>query len=249
MAPVVLMTYPFIVDVINLIGINMLICIPDLLSKDDVKRFRALMEEADWVDGSVTAGSQANSIKNNLQLPVDGELSISLGQEILSAISKNNLFVSAALPLRILPPMFNSYGEGQFFGTHVDNAIRSNPLSGERIRTDLSCTVFLSEPDEYDGGELVIEEYYGVQEVKLSAGSAVLYPSTSLHQVTPITRGRRVSSFFWMQSMVREDINRTLLFDLDQTIQELAKEKGVDDEICVRLTGIYHNIIRNWVDT
>lgn len=226
----------------------MLLCIPDLLSKEEVKQFRQTMADADWVDGASTAGAQADTIKNNLQLPANGKAAVTLGQQLLRAINNNSLYISAALPLKFLPPMFNRYGAGHFFGKHVDNAIRSNPSTGELIRTDLSCTVFLSDPDEYDGGELLIEDNYGTQEVKLPAGHAVLYPSTSLHLVTEITRGERIASFFWLQSMVREDSRRTLLFDLDQTIQQLAAEHGIDDENCVRLTGIYHNLIREWTD-
>ncbi len=227
----------------------MLICIPELLSKETVDHFRQTMSAAEWVDGASTAGTQAVSTKNNLQLPPTSEVAVSLGQQLLNAISQNPLYLSAALPLRFLPPMFNRYGVGHFFGTHVDNALRVDPLTGARIRTDLSCTVFLSEPDEYDGGELVVEDQYGTQEVKLEAGDAVLYPSTSLHRVTEITRGERIASFFWLQSMVREDSHRSLLFDLDQTIQELATERGANNSSCVSLTGIYHNLIRAWAET
>ena len=158
------------------------------------------------------------------------------------------LFISAAIPLKIFPPLFNRYGVGQHFGTHVDGAIRAVPGTPVRIRTDLSVTLFLAEPEEYDGGELTVEDNYGTHEVKLPAGDMVLYPSTSLHHVKPVTRGARVASFFWLQSMVREDSARTLLFDLDQTIQELSAERGVEDAACVRLTGIYHNLIRYWAD-
>ncbi len=157
--------------------------------------------------------------------------------------------MSAALPLKILPPMFNRYGSGEHFGVHVDNAIRVVPGTPVRIRTDLSCTLFLVEPDEYDGGELVIEDYYGAQEVKLAAGDLVLYPSTSLHKVEPVTRGQRIASFFWLQSMIRSDQHRSMLFDLDQTIQDVTARDGADDAIAVRLTGIYHNLIRTWAET
>jgi PKHD-type hydroxylase len=167
---------------------------------------------------------------------------------VLAALSRSPLFISAAIPLKIFPPLFNRYGVGQSFGTHVDGAIRAVPGTPVRIRTDLSVTLFLSEPDEYDGGELTVEDKYGTQEVKLSAGDLVLYPSTSLHHVKPVTRGARTSSFFWLQSMVRDDNARTLLFDLDQTIQQLSAERGIEDAACVRLTGIYHNLIRYWAD-
>lgn len=227
----------------------MLTLVPELLSKETVARYRKALAEAEWADGATTAGKQAAAIKNNLQLPPKSDVAAALGQELLGIISHNPLYLSAALPLRFLPPMFNRYGVGKYFGTHVDNALRIDPLTGVRIRTDLSCTVFLSEPDEYDGGELVIEDHYGAHEVKLEAGDAVLYPSTSLHQVTEITRGERIASFFWLQSMVREDAHRSILFDLDQTIQDLAAEIGADAPACVRLTGIYHNLIRAWAET
>lgn len=226
----------------------MLVCIPEVLTKDEVRDFRCLMDAADWEDGSRTAGAQAETVKKNAQLPVDSPLARDLGDRILAALARNPTFVSAAVPLRILPPMFNRYGVGQTFGIHVDNAIRAIPGTAMRIRTDLSCTLFLAEPEEYEGGELIVEGHYGAQEVKLTAGDMVLYPSTSLHKVNPVTQGCRVASFFWLQSMVRQDQHRSLLFDLDQTIQGLAAEVGVDNEACVRLTGIYHNLIRAWAE-
>jgi PKHD-type hydroxylase len=171
-----------------------------------------------------------------------------LGELVLEALSRCPLFISAAIPLKIFPPLFNRYGVGQSFGTHVDGAIRAVPGTPVRVRTDLSVTLFLAEPDEYDGGELTVEDKYGTQEVKLPAGDLVLYPATSLHYVKPVTRGVRIASFFWLQSMVRDDNVRTMLFDLDQTIQELTAEKGTDDAVCVRLTGLYHNLIRYWAD-
>lgn len=225
----------------------MLICVPKLLSKDDVARFRREMAKAEWVDGRETAGVQAASVKNNLQLPPTSETAVALGRDILQAIGRNNLFLSAALPLKFLPPMFNRYGEGNYFATHVDNAIRRDPLTGTPLRTDVSCTVFLAESDEYDGGELVVEDHYGAHEVKLEAGDAVLYPATSLHQVTPVTRGERIASFFWIQSMVREDSRRSMLFDLDVGIQRLAHENP-DHPSAVQLTGVYHNLLRMWAD-
>ncbi|MDX2201941.1 MAG: Fe2+-dependent dioxygenase [Hyphomicrobiaceae bacterium] len=226
----------------------MLICVPNVLAKEQVARFRQAMDAAEWVDGRVTAGVQSGSVKRNAQLPESSPVARELGDTVLDALSQSPLFISAALPLKIFPPLFNRYGIGQHFGTHVDNAIRGIPGTPLRIRTDLSVTLFLAEPEEYDGGELVVEDKYGTHEVKLPAGDLVLYPSTSLHHVKPVTRGWRVASFFWLQSMIRGDNERTLLFDLDQTVQELSVERGVEDPACVRLTGIYHNLIRLWAD-
>lgn len=227
----------------------MLIVIEDILTKAQVAECRELMDKAKWVDGKVTAGSQSGAVKHNQQLAEGSKESEIIGGVILDALAKSNMFISAALPLKIFPPLFNKYEGGEHFGTHVDNAIRAIPGTPHRIRTDLSCTLFFSEPEDYDGGELVIEDNYGAQEVKLSAGSLVLYPSTSLHHVTPVTRGARVSSFFWLQSMVREDSDRTLLFDLDQSIQQLASDIGLDAPMTVKLTGIYHNLVRKWADS
>lgn len=227
----------------------MLICIPDVLTKAEVAHCRTVMDRAEWADGRLTAGPQSASVKNNMQLPATSAEARELGDLVLGALSANALFLSAALPLRILPPMFNRYGLGQTFGVHVDNAIRNAPGSPVRIRTDLSATLFLAEPEEYDGGELTIETTYGAHEVKLPAGHLVLYPSTSLHCVTPVTRGARVASFFWIQSMIRDESPRTMLFELDQTIQDLQAERGLDDPASRRLTGIYHNLIRHWAET
>lgn len=222
----------------------MLICVPEVLSKVEVSHCRRVMADAAWEDGRSTAGAQSASVKDNFQLPQDSQASRDLADIVLDALSRNVLFLSAAVPLRIIPPLFSRYGSGQSFGVHVDNAIRGVPGTSVRIRTDLSCTLFLAEPEEYDGGELTVETRYGAQEVKLPAGDLVLYPSTSLHRVQPITRGNRFVSFFWLQSMIRQDSDRTLLFELDQTIQDLATESGIGDDTCVRLTGIYHNLIR-----
>jgi PKHD-type hydroxylase len=227
----------------------MLICIPNVLTKAEVTAFRNALDAAQWIDGARTAGAQALHVKANLQLPQDSPVALDLGNRILDALATNALFLSAALPLRILPPMFNAYGVGQHFGLHVDNAIRFAPGSNTRIRTDVSATLFFAEPEEYDGGELVIEHAFGADEVKLNAGDMVLYPSTSLHLVRPVTRGKRVASFFWMQSMVREDSARSMLFEMDQSIQALSAAHGVDDENVVRLTGVYHNLIRYWAQT
>ncbi len=228
----------------------MLVCIPEVLSKSDVAEFRRIMDAADWEDGRATAGAQSAMVKRNEQLPADGEVARALGQRIVSALTKNPRFLSAAIPLQIFPPLFNRYAAsgGHHFGIHVDNAVRGDPLTGLRIRTDLSMTLFLAEPEEYDGGELVIEDTYGSHEVKLPAGDAVLYPSSSLHMVTPVTRGARVASFFWMQSMIRDAHVRSMIFDLDNVIQGLVGRLGRDDSETVRLTGIYHNLIRHWAE-
>lgn len=226
----------------------MLICIPEILTKQQVAFFREAMANATWEDGRATAGAQSSLVKNNLQLPQDGAAARKLGEHVLQALANSPMFVSAALPNRIFPPLFNRYGVGHGFGLHVDNAIRGVPGTSVRIRTDLSCTLFLSEAEEYDGGELVIEDRVGQQEVKLSAGDLVLYPSTSLHHVREVTRGERIASFFWLQSMVRDNVARALLFDLDQAIQSLSQRLGQGDPACVRLTGIYHNLIRTWAE-
>lgn len=226
----------------------MLICVPGILTKDDVADFRRVMDEAEWEDGRSTAGAQSALVKKNEQLPPAGETARRLGEHVVKALTASPLFMSAAIPLRIFPPLFNRYGVGHRFGTHVDNAVRGDHLTGMRIRTDLSVTLFLSEPDEYDGGELVVEDLYGSHEVKLPAGDLVVYPATSLHMVTPITRGTRVASFFWLQSMVRDAQARSLIFDLDGTIQSLSERVGSDDADCVRLTGVYHNLIRYWAE-
>lgn len=228
----------------------MLVCIPEILSKDEVAEFRRVMDAADWEDGRSTAGSQSAMVKRNEQLPPDGEVSRALGQRIIRALTANPRFLAAAIPLQIFPPLFNRYAasSGHHFGIHVDNAVRGDPLTGLRIRTDLSVTLFLAEPEEYDGGELIIEDTYGSHEVKLAAGDAVLYPSSSLHMVSPVTRGARVASFFWLQSMIRDAHVRSMIFDLDSAIQGLVERLGRDDPETVKLTGIYHNLIRYWAE-
>jgi PKHD-type hydroxylase len=226
----------------------MLICVPDVLSKAEVADFRAAMDAADWEDGRSTAGAQSAMVKRNEQLPPNGELARQLGEAVIKALVVNPLFVSAAIPKQIFPPLFNRYGVGQHFGVHVDNAVRADPVSGARIRTDLSVTLFLSEPDEYDGGELIVEDYYGSHRVKLPAGHLVLYPAISLHAVTAVTRGMRVASFFWLQSMIRDGHARSLIFDLDTAIRGLVQRVGRDDPELVKLTGIYHNLIRCWAE-
>lgn len=222
----------------------MLICIPDVLNAEELAQARAIMAGAPWQDGRATAGAQALSAKNNLQIPLTSPHAADLGQIILAALGRNTTFISAALPHKILPPMFNRYGPGQNYGVHVDNAIRFIPGTSEKIRTDLSFTIFLNAPEDYDGGDLVVETYYGPQEVKLPAGHMVVYPSTSLHQVTPVTRGERICAFSFMQSMVRFEAHRTALFDLDQSIQSLTTRMAADDPDLVRLTGVYHNLIQ-----
>lgn len=226
----------------------MLICIPDILSRDEVARFREIMDAADWEDGRSTAGAQSAMVKKNDQLPPDSDVARQLGAHVVSALTAHPTFVAAAVPLHIFPPLFNRYGEGQHFGIHVDNAVRGDALTGLRIRTDLSATLFLAEPDSYDGGELVIEDYYGAHEVKLPAGHVVLYPSKSLHMVRPVTRGARVASFMWLQSMIRDDHARSMIFDLDLSIQALSRDLGRDHPDVVRLTGVYHNLIRYWAE-
>lgn len=229
----------------------MLITIPDVLTPDQITHARKLLDTAEWIDGKVTAGYQSAKAKDNMQLPEGSPAAREIGEMILAALSQNPLFLAAALPLRIFPPLFNRYSGGQSFGTHVDNAIRQFPNAPVRIRTDLSATLFFAGPEEYDGGELCVEDTYGVKKVKLPPGHMVLYPSTSLHHVTPVTRGARICSFFWLQSMIRDDGHRSLLFDLDLAIQRLGRELGghpVAEKSTVQLTGVYHNLLRQWAE-
>jgi PKHD-type hydroxylase len=223
----------------------MLLQIPDILTAEQVAHARRLLDAAEWVDGRVTAGHQSAMVKDNAQLPESHPVARELGEMIVSALQRNALFISAALPLRVFPPLFNRYKGGQSFGNHVDNAIRQTANGAMRIRTDLSCTLFLAEPEEYDGGELLVEDTYGVHSIKLPAGHMVLYPSSSLHNVTPVKRGARIASFFWLQSMVRDDGERTLLFDLDTAIQRLTVDLP-DHPSAVQLTAVYHNLLRRW---
>ena len=223
----------------------MLLHIPDVLTADQVLHARRRLDDADWVDGRVTAGHQSARVKHNIQLPEDHQVAQELGDLILEGLQQNALFVSAALPLRVFPPLFNRYEGGHAFGSHVDNAIRQIACTPHRIRTDLSAKLFFSDPGEYDGGELQVEDTYGAHSVKLPAGHLVLYPSTSLHHVQPVTRGARTASFFWIQSMVPDDGQRTLLFDLDQAIQQLSVDR-LDHPAAVPLTGVYHNLVRRW---
>ena len=225
----------------------MIVTVADVLDAAQVADARRALEGAQWVDGKVTAGHQSAAAKHNAQVAEDDPAAIEVGQTILSQLAANPLFVSAALPRHIFPPLFNRYAGGQSFGTHIDNAIRLHRPSGMRIRSDLSATLFLSAPEDYDGGELVVEDVYGVQRIKLPAGHMALYPASSLHHVTPVTRGARVASFFWIQSLVRDDGQRTLLFDLDRATQQ-AGAALADGAVAVQLAGVYHNLLRRWAD-
>ncbi|GMU70570.1 MAG: Fe2+-dependent dioxygenase [Burkholderiales bacterium] len=225
----------------------MLLRIPGVLRADEVARIRERIDAAAWVDGNVTAGHQSARAKANLQLPEESAVARECGETILAALGRHPLFFSAALPRQVYPPLFNRYGPGMTFGDHVDGAIRVHPPTTRRMRTDVSATLFLTPPEDYDGGELTIEGTYGPQAVKLPAGDLVIYPATSVHRVTPVTRGERVSSFFWIESMVRDDGERTLLFEMDMALVRLARE--VDDHpSLVALTGCYHNLLRRWGD-
>jgi PKHD-type hydroxylase len=225
----------------------MLLAIPDLLTAEQVLQARQLLDNTQWIDGRVTAGHQSSRTKDNLQLPENHPVAGQLGEMILEALGQNALFISAALPQRVFPPLFNRYQGGQSFGTHVDNSIRQITGTPHRIRTDLSATLFFANPDEYDGGELIVEDTYGTHSVKLPAGHMILYPATSLHNVRPITRGTRVASFFWIQSMIRDDGQRALLFDLDMAIQRLNRDVP-DHPSAVQFTGVYHNLLRQWAE-
>lgn len=226
----------------------MIVPIANVLTAEQVARMRAQLDQANWIDGAATAGGQALSAKQNLQLGEQDPLARELGDLILTALARNPFFISAALPLKILPPMFNRYSDGGTYGLHVDNAIRVIPGTVTRVRTDLSATLFLAGPDEYDGGELEVEGQYGTQRVRLHAGDMILYPSTSLHRVTPVTRGARVAAFFWIQSMVRDHQRREILFDLDTSIQSLTAADAGNQDL-QRLTAIYHRLIQQWADT
>jgi PKHD-type hydroxylase len=225
----------------------MLLKIPNVLDAAQVARFRARLDAAKWVDGNVTSGHQSARAKVNEQLPEASVESRELGEEILAALARNPVFFSAALPRQVFPPLFNRYTGGMNFGNHVDAAMRVHAQSGRRIRTDISATLFLAAPESYDGGDLLVEDTFGVHSVKLPAGDMVIYPATSLHRVTPVTRGTRVASFFWIESMVRDDAQRTLLFDVDMAIVRLAQQ-GAEEKSLVTLTGAYHNLLRMWGD-
>lgn len=225
----------------------MLLHIPDVLTADQVSEFRQILDKANWVDGRATAGHKSIAVKNNVQLATDSDEAKILGEKILIALENNPTFIAAALPQRVCPPLFNSYSGGQTYGTHIDGAIRNIPNTNFKMRTDLSATLFLSDPLEYDGGELVVEDTYGTHKVKLPKGHMILYPASSLHHVTPVTKGARIASFFWIQSMVRDDSKRTLLFDLDNSIR-LLNHDIPKHESTIHLTGIYHNLLRRWAD-
>jgi PKHD-type hydroxylase len=223
----------------------MMLHIPGVLTPEQVSFMRQRLRDAEWIDGRATVGTQGAQVKNNRQLEAYSPLAQELGQIVLDALARNPLFFSAALPLRTCPPMFNSYSGGGTYGNHVDGAMRRVPTTEQWLRTDVSSTLFLTDPDEYEGGELVVEDTYGTHEVKLPAGDLIVYPSTSIHRVEPVTRGARICSFFWTQSMIRDDLKRCLLLDLDRNIQALRASVGDCDEL-VNLTGIYHNLLRQW---
>lgn len=225
----------------------MLLHIPNVLTAEQVAHMRGVLDRTDWEDGRITAGPQAAKVKRNQQLTEEHPVAQQLGEIVLKALGRSELFLSAALPHRVFPPLFNSYSGGGQFGMHVDTAVRDVRSKGIRVRTDLSATLFLSAPEEYDGGELVMEDTYGAHAAKLPAGDLVLYPSTSLHRVNPVTRGARIASFFWVQSLVREDAQRTLLFEMDSALQNLNKTVA-DHPSMVQLTGVYHNLLRRWAD-
>jgi PKHD-type hydroxylase len=226
----------------------MLLHVPAVLDAGELKELRQLLAKAEWADGKVTAGTQSAQVKRNIQLPETSADAEAARQIVLKALSRNGLFYSAALPRKVYPPLFNQYRDGMDFGAHIDNGVRTHALSGMHVRTDISCTLFINDPESYEGGELVIEDTYGQQAVKLPAGDMVLYPGTSLHHVTPVTKGARLASFFWVQSMIRDDAQRTLLFEMDASIVSLRQQAG-DIPAVVRLTGTYHNLIRMWADT
>ena len=225
----------------------MLLHIPDVLSREQVTQMRAMLDAADWTDGRETVGAQGAQVKRNQQLPDASPLRQQLGQLVLAALARSPLYHAATLPLRTLSPRFNRYQGGGQYGFHVDGAVMA--LSGDaQLRSDVSCTLFLSEPDEYDGGELIVNDTYGEHEVKLPAGDLIVYPSSSLHRVTPVTRGARVAAFFWVQSLIRDDSRRRLLFELDSSIQRLT-QGGADAASLLQLTGVYHNLLRQWAET
>lgn len=223
----------------------MIVRIASVLSADELAAIRARLEGGAWADGRITAGYQSAQVKDNQQLPHNDAAGREAGDTVLRALERSPLFVSAALPHHVFPPLFNRYGPGMSFGNHVDNAVRQIPGTPHRLRTDVSATLFLSAPEEYDGGELIVEDTFGAHSVKLAAGDMVIYPSSSLHRVQPITRGIREAAFFWVQSMVRDDGARTLLFDLDTSIRELTAQ-GADRDAVLRLTNCYHNLLRRW---
>jgi PKHD-type hydroxylase len=226
----------------------MMLHVPGVLAADGVAALRALIDAAPWVDGNATSGAQSALAKKNLQLAETSDAARQAGALVREAVAQSPLFMSAALPHTVYPPLFNRYGEGCGFGGHVDNAMRFQRDQGVRIRTDLSATLFLSDPEDYEGGELVVDDAYGVHEVKLPAGDLILYPASSIHRVEPVISGERVASFFWIQSLVRDDARRALLFDMDIAIQSVAGKTGQEDPAIISLTGAYHNLLRQWVE-
>ncbi len=226
----------------------MLVAIPDLLTREETAHVRQTLEATPWIDGRATAGDQAAGVKKNLQVPLESPVGQELGQIVLRALARSPEFTTAALPARILPPMFNRYDEGMAFGAHVDGSIRALPGTGQRLRTDVSSTLFLSDPEDYDGGELVVHDTYGAHRVKLPAGHLVVYPATSLHSVTPVTRGSRWASFFWTQSMIRDDWRRNMLYDLDRAIMRVRSHMPDQDPAVSGLTSHYHNLLRQWAE-
>lgn len=226
----------------------MMIQIAEVLTSAQVATVRRLVDAAEWVDGNVTSGAQATLAKRNRQLPEDSAAAKRAGELVLDALGRHSLFVAAALPAKVWPPLFNRYAGGEHFGMHVDNAVRVKRGGSDRLRSDLSATLFLSDPDSYEGGELTVEDTYGAHSVKLAAGDLILYPASSLHHVTPVTSGERVASFFWIQSMIRDDAQRRVLFDMDVTVQRLAAELGQGHASVVALTATYHNLLRMWVE-
>lgn len=228
----------------------MLLHVPQVLDAPELARIQQALETADWTDGRETVGAQGAQVKRNQQLADASPLKVALGQVVLAALARNPLYFAAALPLRVLPPRFNRYTGGGEYGFHVDGAVMASGSGPEHpaVRSDVSCTLFLCGPEEYDGGELVISDTYGEHEVKLPAGDLILYPSSSLHRVTPVTRGARLASFFWVQSMVRDDGRRRLLLEMDSSIQTL-RQSGADPGAVLQLTGVYHNLLRQWAET
>lgn len=222
----------------------MLLHVPNILDREQVARFRQLLDQASWTDGRETVGPQGAKVKRNLQLPDASPLREQLGSEVLDALARHPLYHAATLPLRTLIPRFNRYEGGGQYGFHIDGAVMALP-DGQQLRSDISCTLFLAEPEDYDGGELVISDTYGEHEVKLPAGDIIIYPSSSLHRVMPVTRGARLAAFFWVQSLVRDDSKRRMLFELDTAIQTLTRT-GADAQAVLQLTGLYHNLLRQW---
>jgi PKHD-type hydroxylase len=225
----------------------MIVQVPNVLNPEQIARCREVMTRASWIDGRVTAGYQSAVVKNNRQLPENSPEAQELGEMIVGALERSPLFITATLPLRVFPPLFNRYEGGESFGAHLDNSIRQIPGTALRVRTDISATLFLSAPEDYDGGELVIDDVYGAHAVKLGAGDMVVYPANSLHHVKPVTRGVRLASFFWVQSMVRDDGNRTLLFDLDMAINKVNHTIPNHGAV-VELTNCYHNLLRRFAE-